>query len=106
LHHVGFHGHPRGGLSRSFRSSGWVEEGQLLEPGSVGRSAPFRGGCTGAGGNTRLDGQTLETQLRLKAFDHRGRLPAGSSEALPSPITAPQAVMGIRIWFCPPNTSP
>jgi hypothetical protein len=26
-----------------------------------------------------------------------------SSEALPSPTTAPEAGVGIRIWFCPPT---
>jgi hypothetical protein len=41
---------------------------------------------------------------QLEEFDHLGRLAAGSNEALPSPITALEVVMGIRIWFCHPTT--
>jgi hypothetical protein len=51
----------------------------------------------GVGSKERAD----RAKDQLEEFDHRGRLAAGSSEALPSPITAPVAVIGIRIWFCP-----
>ena len=51
----------------------------------------------GVGSKERAD----QAEDQLEEFDHRGRLAAGSSEALPYRITAPEAVMGIRIWFCP-----